>query len=94
MIAGVSITLVVACALFRMSEYFALKNYQALAAEGVHAGNRTGLLVFGVVLLPARLGGWALLLWLAFKIGIGTTIGTVVVAFLLSLRCSCRSECC
>lgn len=85
MVSGVPVSLVVVYALFRMFEYFALKNYQAVAAEGMHAGNRTALSVFGVVLLPARFGGWALLIWLAVKIGILHTIGLVVLAFLLSL---------
>ena len=85
MIHSIPNTLVVTYALFRMCEYFALKNDEALSAEGSHAGNKTALVIFSAVLIPARIGGWALLIWLAIKVGILATIGLVVLAFILSL---------
>ncbi len=82
---ALGILLVIAYALFRMFEYFSLKNYQALSAEGSHSGNRKALLIMSAVLWPARFGGWALLIWLAVKVGLVPTIGLVVTAFILSL---------
>lgn len=80
----VPIVLVFVYALFRMAEYFALKHYQALAADGFGARNPVAM-AFGLVLLPARIIGWVFLIWLAMKIGIVATIGLVAIAFVLSL---------
>lgn len=80
--------LVLAYALFRVFEYYSIKNYQDLMQErqlfggGMHTG---GLAVLGAVLLPARIAGWGILIWAAVKYGILPTIGLVVAAFLLSL---------
>lgn len=85
MVSDVPVGLIFAFALFRMFEYFCIKGYQALLAEGLPRANRTGIFIFTAVLLPARFGGLALLIWLAVKIGVLPTIGLVVGAFLLSL---------
>jgi hypothetical protein len=79
------IALVVVYALFRMAEYFALKHYQALAADGFGTRNNPVLMVFGIILLPARIIGWIFLIWLAVKIGVLPTIVLVAIAFVLSL---------
>ena len=82
---NIPIALLVTYAFFRMAEYFALKLYQELYADGFRGRNNPVLAVFGLVLLPARIFGWALLIWLAIKIGVLPTIGMVFVAFIVSL---------
>jgi hypothetical protein len=80
--------LVLAYALFRVFEYYSLKNYQEMYQErqmfgpGMHRGP---LSVMGAVLLPARIAGWGILIWVAMKLGLLPTLVVVVVAFLLSL---------
>lgn len=81
----IPIVLLLTYALFRMAEYFALKNYQALASDGFARRNSPVLAMFGVVLLPARIIGWVFLVWLALKVGVIATLGMVIVAFIVSL---------
>ena len=75
-------SIVVGYAFFRTFEYIALKNFQFLPKI---EETRPAQLIFGIVLFPSRILGWALLILLAVKIGFLPTLAVVVIAFLLSL---------
>ena len=46
----------------------------------------TGLLaIMNVVLLPSRIAGWGILIWVVIEYGFLHTIGIAVVAFLISM---------
>jgi hypothetical protein len=80
--------LVVAYALFRTFEYFSLKNYQEMYQERQMFGSAMHtkpLAIMGAVLLPARIAGWGIMIWVAVKFGILPALIVLFVAFLLSL---------
>ncbi len=82
---GVPIALYLAYALFRMFEYYTLKNFQLLLSQGETADNRTALRISKAVLLPARIAGWAMVFWVFAKVGAVGVAALLVIAFPLSL---------
>ena len=78
-------SIVASYSLFRMFEYFSLKNHQAVGSQGIHAGNRKAMALFGLILLPARIAGWGLALYLIFKVGLWAAVGLLLLAFIVSL---------
>lgn len=82
---GVPIVLYFAYALFRMFEYYTLKNFQLLLSQGETADNRAALRISKAVLLPARVAGWAMVLWVFAKVGVLGVAALLLIAFPMSL---------
>jgi hypothetical protein len=91
MLWGVPISLVVAYALFRMFEYYSLKEvrerYQSLRfpSQLIVRNPLTAYYAFSFVLLPARVFGWGLLLFYGWRAGWLQPVKLIVMAFPLSL---------
>ena len=83
MIFDVPILLILAYAIFRACEYFALKSYQDFNSPFSH--DRRMSAIHGTILFPARVFGWGALIWFMFKAGIWTTLILVLIAFPVSL---------
>ncbi len=83
MVLGVPVSLILVYALFRMNEYYMLKLHQGYMSGGP-ASTRPQL-VFGSVLLIARVFGWAFLLYFAYRNGWLEAVKLLAIAFPLSL---------
>jgi hypothetical protein len=78
------ISLILLYALFRTTEYYALKHFQELMRDPI-TSQKTTRLAISVLLLLARVAGWGMLIVFAIKAGVGITVALVVVAFIVSL---------
>jgi hypothetical protein len=82
--AQIPIPLLVLYALFRTFEYYSTKHLEALSVWP-GAGQRRAVSVITVLLLLARIAGWAMLLLFAFRANILNAVALIAVAFPLSL---------
>ncbi len=85
MILGVPIGLVVVYAIYRANEYYMLRRLRAMTAAPPWAFSRKGQLILSSFLFPARIFGWAFLLYFAVRVGWLPAVLLIVIAFPLSL---------
>lgn len=78
------IPLVISYALFRTFEYYSLKHIQALAQDPMPR-QQPAMLGMTTMLFLARVAGWGMFIFFAYKAGVWNAIAFIAVAFPLSL---------
>lgn len=87
MIFGVSLSLIGVYAIYRMNEYYMIRQFRSMstAPPGTYVFSRTGRVILSLFLLPARLFGWVFLVYFGFRHGWLRPVVLIAVAFPLSL---------
>jgi hypothetical protein len=78
------IPLVISYALFRTFEYYSIKTIQVLVADPMPGAQPT-ILGLTTMLFLARVAGWGMFIFFAYKAGVWNAIAFIGVAFPLSL---------